>query len=357
MNTTTRWATLVALTTGPLLAACDDGSTGPVEPLTTAAVTLDAELAVAIDDGLAETALASAEATLGRTGSLSVEARLREARDQFSHARRRWAASDPDGAREHGRRARRAIADALVEGRGAAIVGSMIEETRALMTTLSVSDVGYADAPELGATLASLVAAARQALNVGSHREAAERMVAARQHTDRAARDWHRDSDRRRDRPHDDLRPEAWARLQVAQGAQAIRLAWGVIGGSPTEAQARLMEAAAELQRRAEAALAAGRLGAAAALAHGAEIKALVAVVASDGLGHAGVESVASLATHLLAEAREAVASGGSAVDLAIFKVAVHLYEEGEARLRAGNPRGVVLLWHSATMAAVLIGG
>lgn len=356
MYDTTRLGMLVALIAAPMLAACGDSATGPdpAQGLTPVPPSLDAELAISVDEDLAGTALATAEAELGTVPSPAAEERLDEARDQFSEARRLWAAGDDTGARDRGRRARWALSQALVEGRGPVPLADLFEEIEALITTLGASDEGYAGAATLGTRLASLVHDARQAEAAGRELEAAERIVAARLHADRAARDWHRDSDRR----NDVLGARGWVRLQVAQGASAIRLAWGLVGDAPTEAQARLLQAAEALQSRAQTALATGHPGAAASLAHHAEIKALIAVVVTaDGLTHEGVHAVAALAAQLLEEARAVVASGGSAVDLAILKIAVRLYEQGTARLEAGNPRGVVLLWHSATMSAVLIGG
>ena len=354
MHTRNRFTTLVLAVGAPIFTACDDSTTGlgPADDLDETTLTMDAELEISVDAGLAATALTTAEAVLGQARTPSVRARLLQAEDHFRNARRRWAAGDAPGARDRGRRAREAISDALLEGRGTRSVDNMIYEAEALIATLAVPGATYTDAADLASTLSGLVDQAREARDAGSDRVAGERMVAARQHTDRASRDRARDSDRR----HDVLTPDILARLQVAQGSQAIQLAWGLIGGSPSEAQLRLMETAAELQSRAEAALAAGELGSAAALAYSAEIKALLAVVAADGVSHAGIQSVAEVSAQLLAEARAVVAAGGSAVDKAILKIAVRLYEQGAAQLAAGDARGVVLLWHSATMSAVLIG-
>jgi hypothetical protein len=354
MHTKTRFTTVILAALVPILGACGDSTTGP-DTVGDSGQTLglEPELAIAVDPGLAATAVTTAEAAVGPAQTPTVRARLSLAEDHFAEARRRWAAGDHDGARTEGRLAREAIADALLEGRPTGLVDQMIEETRALVATLTADHAGYTDTGDLSSMLSALVDQAQTARDAGSDRAATERMVAARQHTDRAARDWHRDSDRR----HDGLRREALARLQVAQGAHAIRLAWGLIGDAPTEAQARLMATAQELQRHAEAALAQGHLGRAAYLAHNAEIKSLVAVVvSSDRLSHDGVKSVAALSARLLEEARAVVAAGQSAVDLAILKIAARLFEHGMTQLEAGNPRGVVLLWHSATMSAVLIG-
>ncbi len=369
MHTRPRLATLFLALLGASMIACDDSSTGPdlFDDLEQAPLAMDADLAISVDSELAASALATARGALGPNRPATVRARLAAAEDHFDNARRRWAANDDEGARREGRNARTAIADAMLEGWGSGIVDVMIEETDAQVATMEETETGYADA-SLSATLSSLVAQARTARDTGSYQDAGERMVAARQHTDRAARDHDRDrhrdrdTDRARDRDHDGARDGLThgdlARLQVAQGAAAIRLAWGLIGGSPTEAQARLMETAEELQARAETALQEGNLSTAASLAHSAEIKALVAVVAADGLSHSDVQSVAALAGQLLEEARTVVAAGGSAVDKAILKIAVRLYEKGSAKLAAGNVRsGMTLLWHSATMSAVLIDG
>jgi hypothetical protein len=110
------------------------------------------------------------------------------------------------------------------------------------------------------------------------------------------------------------------------------------------------------LQRKAQIAFEEGFKGRAASLAHNAEIKALQAVVVPDGVSDRDIHTVTEAATALLAEATAAVEAGESAVDLALINLATRLYNGGLEKLEAGNVRGLVLLWHSATTSAVIIG-
>ncbi len=352
MNRNTTLLTLLVAAT-PFLGACDQSSVGPqaLDPVDVPVV-MDAELEISINSELTAAAVEDVQIALGPQRGPGPRARIQSATDHFSNARRRYAAGDPAGARAAGKQAREALSEAVILGLGASEVGLMIAEVEATVATLSINPASYSEPSALSATLSGLVDAAKADQQRGRDKDAGAKMVRARQHTDRARRD----SAREHDGAGDVLKRDVIARLQVAQGAAAINLAWGLIGSSPNELQARLMGTASELQRKAEVALAEGHLGRAASLAHTAEVKSLQAVIGSDVVADDLVTTVAGLAEGLLAEATAVVGSGASAIDLAILQIANRLFEGGLEQLAAGKLRGLALLWSSATISTVLIG-
>lgn len=342
-------ALLLALT--PLVAACDTSPTSPEAaiPIEEPGAVMDPELEISTDAELTTLAVQGVEIALGTAAAAGPRARVAAAREHYATARRRYQAGDHGGARTAGRQARQALSDALVEGVGVAEVDLMIEEVDGVVATLSVDPVGYEDAAGLSATLKALSDSAKTDRANGRDREAGEKAVRARQHTDRA-----RKGPRDHHGPNDLLTRDVLARLQVAQGAEAEELAHSLVP-TPTEVQHRLLETASELLDQAHAALAANELARAASLAHQAEVKFLKAVIGSD-LGHVDAQTILALSERLLAQAREVMAAGGSAVDLAILELSARFFAGGSEKLAAGNARGLILLWHSATMSSVLIG-
>lgn len=341
-------ALLLAL--APIVAACDTAPTAPdaLIPIEDATIPMDPELEISTDSELTALAVQGVEIALGNAAA-GPRARIAAAREHFATARRRYQAGDQNGARTAGRQARQALSDAVLEGVGAAEVDLMIEEVDGVVATLSINSVGYDDAAGLSATLKALSDSAKTDRANGRDREAGEKAVRARQHRDRARKG-------PRDHGGSDglLTRDVLARLQVAQGAEAEQLANSLIT-APTVEQLRLLDTASELLDQAHAALAANELGRAASLAHQAEIKFLKAVIGTD-LGHSDAQTILALSEQLLAQAREVVGAGGSAVDQAILELSARLFTGGSAKLAAGNARGLVLLWHSATMSSVLIG-
>ncbi|MEZ4423747.1 MAG: hypothetical protein R3E98_10070 [Gemmatimonadota bacterium] len=313
-------------------------------------VALDTELVLATEPALAEVTLASAEAQLRRVQGAQVRARLRAAREHFEQARRRWNAGNADDARREGRRAREAVADALLLGLGRGSVEAMIDDVEALFLQVAVEGSGYDDPPALAATLAPLVNQARAAVAQGADRDAGEAMVRARQHVHRAGRR----ADGMARRAHDLFERTDRARVQVAMGSEAIALAERLIP-TPTDTQTRLLDTARELQRLAEAALGQGEWGRAATLAREAEVTALRAVLDVDGVGHDEAQQIADLAEALLAEARSTVGADASALDRALLELAGRLFAAGTETLAQGQPRGLVLLWSSAAASSVLL--
>lgn len=162
-----------------------------------------------------------------------------------------------------------------------------------------------------------------------------------------------RAGDRRRDgRRHPDR-----VGLAVELGGTAVALATRILDAhGADEAQLRLLDSAAGFQRRAEAALAAGQLDRAVALAERACWTALKAVVLPGGVTDEEARFIHDLAADLLVEARAHVASGGSSVEAVLLRWAEHFFEVGSAQLERGHIRGVAALWKSAVVSAWIVG-
>ena len=349
MHRYTKLFTLM-LAVSPLLAACDQTTTGP-EVFGTP-VTMSADLEISVNPEYSAAAIESAEIALGSNYGTSSQALVQSAEHHFAAARSHFAAGDSEGALLSGQEAREDLAEALIAGLGVGEIDVMIDEAEGVVTTLAVDASSYADPGSLSATLAGLVEGAKADKKKGRVNDAGEKMVRARQLVDRARRGWMRLVDR----PNDVLTRDVLARIQVAQGGKAIGLAERLIGDAPNDLQIRLLARASELQRKALAAFEEGYKGRAVTLAHSAEIKALQGVVITDGVGERDVNTIKDAATALLDEATAAVEAGESAVDVALLELATRLYNAGLDKLEEGNVRGLVLLWHSATMSAVIIG-
>ena len=345
----------LTLVVAALVSACDWSPAEPEFLLEQPVVeALDDETALAVDPALAESALQSAEARVQPVSSANVRARLAAARGHFAEARRRYQEGRAQEARREGRRAREAIADALVTGLGPNALDGMIEEVEATIATLSVDGSGVDQPAQLIATLNRLVEGAKTDRARGRDREAAEKVVRGRQHTDRHI---HRKHDGPRDGHGPDHRfgRDEWARVRVAMGQESLELASRLIGSAPSDLQELLLASASELQRAAEAALAAGELARAVGLSKEAEVTALRAVVGRDGVGHVDIQSIQAAASQLLEEARVAVAAGASAIDVALLELAARFYEKGVAQVAEGKIRGLALIWHSANVSGVIL--
>lgn len=352
MHRYTKLFTLM-LAASPLLAACDQTSTAPdaeVDFETPGA--LSADLEISVNPEYSTAAIENTEIALGSEYGPTSQAFVQSAQQHFATAQARFAAGDSEGALVSGQEAREDLAEALIAGLGVDEVDVMIDEAEGVVTTLAVDASSYADPGSLAVTLAGLVDGAKADKQNGRVNDAGEKMVRARQLVDHARKRLMRLVDR----PNDVLTRDVLVRLQVAQGGKAIGLAERLIGDAPNDRQLRLLARASELQRKAMVAFEKGYKGRAFSLAHRAEIKALQAVVITDGVNERDINTVKDAATALLEEATAVVEAGESAVDLALLKLATRLYNAGIDKLEEGNVRGLVLLWHSATMSAVIIG-
>ena len=171
--------------------------------------------------------------------------------------------------------------------------------------------------------------------------------------------------DTARTRPDDPRRPEerrpdnSRAELAVALGAKAIDLAGRLLADhGADEEQKRLYQNAQELQRKAEAALAEGRIDSAVQLAEAASQMALKSVVRPGGITEAEARMIHEVAGDLLEKAKSAVAADPSDFKRHLLKVAEELYREGTEKLKDGRDesRGVVPLWKSAIISSFLVG-
>ena len=147
------------------------------------------------------------------------------------------------------------------------------------------------------------------------------------------------------------------AELAVELGAEAIALAEELIGADATADENRHLEHAKALQRRAEAALEAGREAAAVQLAQAAQLAALKAVVLPDGVTEEEVARIAAFAEDLLEQARAAVGGDASAVQQHLLALAERFFAAGSEQVVQGAIRGIVALWKSATLSSFLIAG
>jgi len=159
-------------------------------------------------------------------------------------------------------------------------------------------------------------------------------------------------TDRGRDRRFPDR-----ARLAVELAGSAVSLASRVLDEQgATEPQLRLLEAAMEFVRKAEAALAHGDVSRAVTFAEKACWTALKAVVLPRGVSEEEAWMIHELAEELLEAARAEVGDGTDTVESVLFGWAERFYEIGTTQLGEGNLHGVAALWKSAVISVWIVG-
>ncbi len=340
----------IALLAVGAVVACSDGPLTPDPGPATSSVS-DADLEVAIDVDLAETAVSDAEISLFVRDAAEVPAEAQEliqqARETFRAAREAFTAGDEEEARRLATEARRLIAEAIILVHGEEAIARMKEQLATIIDRLAEPAEQYDRPAELKALLETILAEAEAACDAGDAVTAGERLLYAFQILDRA-RLRHRDMIRDR---------ITYTRLAVARGHEAVQLATRLIGDGGTPTQLDLLQAAAALQRTAAAALGQGSFRRAAALAHRAEWTSLMAYVDIDGVSAEEAEMVESVAAELIEAAAAAIGDEPTAVQQKLLNIAKRLFHAGEQRRTSTDRYGVGLFWHSAVTAALLVSG
>lgn len=150
---------------------------------------------------------------------------------------------------------------------------------------------------------------------------------------------------------------ERRAALAVELAERSVAHAERLLEGTePEDVQLRHLDRAREALRRAEAALEEGRPVAAAELARVARTAALMAVVLPRGVSPEEARAILDLAEELIEQARAALGPEASDLETHLLTLAGRLFDAGSQAVADGATRGVVLLWTSAALAAVLIG-
>lgn len=338
---------LLALVAAFGLAACSDNPTGPVNGAGSIA---DAELEIAADGDLAESALQEAEISLSLASTTpppEVQDLIDQARAKWKEAREAFAAGDEDLARQLADEARRLLAEAMITARGEEVIDAMMARVDNIIERLAEPAEQYDRPAELKAMLETCADEAQALIDSDDLIGAGAQLIYCLQLTDRARL-------RHRDMVRDGLNH---ARLAVARGHEAVELATRMIGDSPTQTQADLLLAAEALQRTAEAALGQGSPRRAAALAHRAEWTALAAVVDIDGVSLEEAQAILDADEALIAQAEAAIGPNPPPAQAAILQLAIRLHDAGVRKMTSSDRgrRGVGLLWHSAVTAAILV--
>ena len=328
------------------LAACSDNPAGPNDINTS---TGDAELEVAADPDLAETAVQDVEISLSVSANVPPEVQdlIDQARAKWQEAREAFAAGDEELAKQLADEARRLLAEAMITARGEEVIDHMMAKLDHIIERLAEPAEQYDRPAELKATLEACADEAQVLIDSDDLIGAGAQLIYCLQLTDRARL-------RHRDMVRDRLNH---VRLAVARGHEAVELARRMLGDSPTQTQADLLLAAEALQRTAEAALGQGSPRRAAVLAHRAEWTSLAAVVDIDGVSPEEARAILDADEALIAQAEAAIGSNPTPVQLAVLNLAIRLHDAGVRKMQSGDRgrRGVGLLWHSAVTAAILI--
>ncbi len=330
------------------LAACSENPAGPNEGSASIA---DAELEVAADADLAETAVQEAEISLSvsaSTPSPEVQDLIDQARAKWKEAREAFAAGDKELAKELADEARRLLAEAMITARGEEVIDALMARVDHIIERLAEPAEQYDRPAELKAMLEACADEAQVLADSDDLIGAGAQLIYCLQLADRARL-------RFRDMVRDRINH---VRLAVARGHEAVELATRMLGDSPTQTQADLLTAAEALQRTAEAALSQGSPRRAAVLAHRAEWTALAAVVDIDGVSLEEAQAILDADEDLIAQAEAAIGPDPTPAQAVLLNIAIRLHDAGVRRMNSSDRgrRGVGLLWHSAVTAAILIG-
>lgn len=344
-----RLLTTLPLLGGLFLAACQDGE--PTAPLDDQAF-LTQEDAIALDvlsfEGGIDAAVALADGPVaaanrrgmahGRRAGAADDAA--EARLRFREAIRLMEHGDSTGAAVRAREARRLVTRAGQTAAGGRFAAGAVERLEAMAGWVAENPGWYVDPVGLQAELNGLATQARLRLQQRDSLGAGERAVLGEQ----------RARQRRRDGGTGAGGPET----SVALGASAVALATRLLDEQGAdEEQLLYLEAAAEYQRAAEAALDAGDLGRAIHLSNLAEWSALKAVVLPGGVTDEEARAMLELAESLYADA---AAGDLTEQQVVLLQRARTLIDHGAAALEAGTVRGVVPLWRAAVICFWIVG-
>lgn len=166
-----------------------------------------------------------------------------------------------------------------------------------------------------------------------------------------------RERDRVTDRGRDRRPFPDRVELVVELAGSSVSLASRLIDErGATEPQLRLLDAAIEFVRKAEAALAQGDVSRAVAFSEKACWTALKAVILPRGVSEQEARMIHEVAGELLEAARAEVGDGTDHVGSVLFGWAKRFYVVGSTQLEEGNLHGVAALWKSAVISAWIVG-
>ncbi|MFQ5677914.1 MAG: hypothetical protein ACE5HP_00470 [Gemmatimonadota bacterium] len=317
-------------------AACGEGVTeAPEAP----APGSDVELQVAADPALAGATMSEAETSTDPLPE-EVRAKLETCRAIFAEARDAFHAGKPEQARELARQGRRCVAEAILMARGEAGIAHLFERVAELLERLVDASDEFDRAGELASRIGGLLREAKAAADEGDLVTAGERLLFALQIADHF----------RVRHPDNRATPEA-ARFYVARARAALALAERCIGDGPTESQIVLLRRAAGLTRAAQEAAEAGLNARAVHLAARAEGVALIAVFD----GEPSEVEVGQIVEKTQALLREAAERDLGPEQQKLLQLSVRLFERGLSELRAGNLRGIALVWKAGVSAVLLL--
>jgi len=333
-----------------LLAACQDGeptAPGAEDPF------LTQEDAMALDvlsfEGGIDAALALAAgpvAAMGRRGMgfgarAGANADVSQARERFQEAVRLMEHRDSAGAVVRAREARRLVARAGQTAAGGRFAAGVVERIDAMAGWVAENPGAWVDPAGLQGELNGLGEQARLRLHQNDSLGAGERGVLAEQRV------------RQRQRPGNNGFGGG-AAVSVGLGASAVALATRLLDEQGADDEQLLyLEAAAEYQREAEAALDAGAEGRAIHLSNLAEWSGLKAVVLPGGVTDEEARAMLELAESLYAEAAAVDLTEAEALFLARARTMI---DHGAAALESGAVRAVVPLWRAAVICSWITG-
>ena len=331
-----RQALAVWILMWPVWAACTADPTGfdpfALEDGSVEAILTDPEL----------TGLAADEASVA-DGEIPEEARalVDAARERFREAR----AALREGAREHAlalaEEGRLLLAQVWLLVRGDAAYAEGLQRLDAVIAWLEERVEGDL-VPPMWQRLTELRAEAVATWEAGDTIRAVERLLFARHLGDHVRLRFHRNV------------PPA-ARLSVALGASALELAVQTIGAEPTAVQRALLHRAAELERRARRALAAGAYRIAFHLGRHVVEVTMVAVLDAERPDAADLEAIADLAARVIAAAEAAVGDTPTDPQARILQQAKAWQARGLELAETAPLRSVALLWRAAVTAHLLV--
>lgn len=342
----TRHLLLAALATA-VLGGCGDGPSAPdytgTRSFTDLPVNADMELQVAGDEVLAEVIVEDMVLSMALSAD-GAGTMFAGARACFLAARELLRAGDEEGARAKAVECRRTVVEALVGEQGEEAVDELFGRVERLLERLDSADDEFERAQDLEERVETLLKEANELRARGETIQAGERLLLALQLADRMR---HRHREFVRD-------PEGFARLSLARGAEAIRLARDLIE-EPTPLQERAVFHAEELLRRAGFALAQGHQRRAVVLARRSEGRALFAVLDGEPPTVEDALGLLAVADRMVAAAEEAIGADPTPLQQLLLQRSFRLRNAGAEAVNAWKWRGVALLWHAAVTAGILV--
>jgi HEPN domain-containing protein len=326
------------------VAGCADASTGmgvdmpdPQDPV---------EVELAVNGELSSLLIDDVSNMIGNdlTGAPAVF--IQNATELFASARSADSRGEVEQAVRNAFEARTALARALQAGGDGPLRG-YIERTRQLRDRLASGDADDEfDRPaDMLSKLSNAVAAMESDMGRGDEVGAARRAVRANHEADR---DRSRRGDRGRER---DGEPGPLAEFWVGMAAESVDIAERFLEGTePSERQIHALEAATRMAESAETAFGEDQLRRAMAFSHRAVSLSLMAVI----MPEVTAEDAAAIEAFAAAELEAAWTRDLTELEAKLLERAQTIFDEGVAKVRAGELRGVNLIWRAGVVAAVI---